>query len=181
MYKTNIMLNQPVLRFDRFAVSLHWIVFALVALAYLAIEIRGPKGTESRVFWSGIHYVTGLLVLAFAIVRSSWRVRHAPPPVTDAAVWANALAKAVHVLLYAFILVQPILGVLTLNLGGHAVTIIGTDLSFTVVAANPDLKALVKATHELMGNVFYYIIGLHILAALFHHFVLRDGTIKRML
>jgi cytochrome b561 len=181
MNKNHIIAGEPILRFDRFAVSLHWIVFVLVALAYLAIEIRGPKGTDSRVFWSGIHYVAGLLVLVLAIVRSGWRLRHAPPPVTDAAVWAHALAKAVHVLLYAFILIQPILGILTLNLGGHPVTIIGTNLSFTVVGENPDMKALVKATHELMGNVFYYIIGLHILAALFHHFVLRDATIRRML
>lgn len=181
MNASNPVFTAPIVRYNKPAIFLHWAIFLLVVVAYLAINVRGPKGTDSRALWTGIHLLAGLLVFGLAVIRSGWRLRHSPPPEETSSVWLVALAKAAHMALYAFILLQPILGILLFNLGGHPVAIIGTDWSFTLVDANPTLAPIVKSAHKLIGTIFYYVIGLHALAALWHHYIVRDNTLRRML
>ncbi|OZI74232.1 cytochrome b [Bordetella genomosp. 12] len=168
-------------RYTRGAVALHWITAVLVALAYLAIEIRGPKGDPSRPFWTGIHEWAGCLVLAAALVRIGWRARNEPPIDLNESLLLSILARLAHLALYIFILAQPLLGMLTLNLADRPVTLIGLDWSFRIAAPNPEWRPLVKESHELIGNLFYFVIGLHALAALWHHYIKRDDTLRRML
>lgn len=171
----------PPQRYSRPAVVLHWLIFLLVALAYFAIEFRGPRGAPERAFWTGIHLWAGVLVLLLSIVRIGWRATHAAPAPVPGPALQTCLARAAHVALYVFILAQPILGILLLNLNGRPVTLIGLDWSFAVVGPNPGLRPAVKEAHELLGNAFYFVIGLHALAALWHHYIKRDDTLKRMI
>ncbi|MEO6921290.1 MAG: cytochrome b [Collimonas sp.] len=170
----------PQERFSRPAIVLHWAIFLLVALAYLAIELRGPKGSDSRVFWTATHFWAGCSVLALSIVRVAWRGYKSPPAPEAAAPILQLLSKASHVLLYVFIIVQPILGILCVNLAGHPVALAGLG-SLTIVGPNHDLGKLVKEIHETLGNVFYWVIGLHALAALWHHFIKRDNILRRII
>lgn len=170
----------PQERFSRPAILLHWAIFVLVALAYLAIEIRGPKGSASRIFWTATHFWAGFSVLILSIVRVAWRSYRSPPaPEADLPI-LQLLSKASHLALYIFIIAQPILGILTVNLGGHPVNLPGLG-SFTVIGPDHDLAKTVKNIHETLGNVFYWVIGLHALAALWHHFVKRDNTLRRII
>ncbi len=170
----------PQERFSRPAILLHWAIFVLVALAYLAIEIRGPKGSASRIFWTATHFWAGFSVLILSIVRVAWRSYRSPPaPEADLPI-LQLLSKASHLVLYIFIITQPILGILTVNLGGHPVNLPGLG-SFTVIGPDHDLAKTVKDIHETLGNVFYWVIGLHALAALWHHFVKRDNTLRRII
>lgn len=160
---------------------MHWATFLLVVIAYVAINVRGPKGSDTREFWTGIHVWAGILVLSLALVRAGWRLTHTPPPNEPGFALMVSLAKAAHIALYAFIIIQPLLGILIFNLEGHPVTLIGLGWSFSVVGANATLAPLVKDTHELLGNLFYYVIGLHAAAALWHHYILHDNTLRKML
>ncbi|SFI16441.1 cytochrome b561 [Collimonas sp. OK307] len=170
----------PQERFSRPAILLHWAIFVLVALAYLAIEMRGPKGSASRIFWTATHFWAGFSVLILSIVRVAWRSYRSPPaPEADLPI-LQLLSKASHLALYIFIIAQPILGILTVNLGGHPVNLPGLG-SFTVIGPDHDLAKTVKNIHETLGNVFYWVIGLHALAALWHHFVKRDNTLRRII
>ncbi len=168
-------------RYTRGAIALHWITAVLVALTYLAIEIRGPKGDPGRPFWTGIHEWAGALVLLVALVRVGWRARHEPPADLNESVLLSILARLAHLALYIFILAQPLLGMLTLNLADRPVTLIGLDWSFRIAGPNPEWRPLVKEAHEIIGNLFYFVIGLHALATLWHHSVKRDDTLRRML
>ncbi len=167
-------------RFSRPAILLHWAIFVLVALAYLAIEIRGPKGSASRIFWTATHFWAGFSVLILSIVRVAWRSYRSPPAHEADLPILQLLSKASHLVLYIFIITQPILGILTVNLGGHPVNLPGLG-SFTVIGPDHDLAKTVKDIHETLGNVFYWVIGLHALAALWHHFVKRDNTLRRII
>ncbi|MGB7192872.1 MAG: cytochrome b [Collimonas pratensis] len=170
----------PQERFSRPAILLHWAIFLLVALAYLAIEMRGPKGSDSRVFWTATHFWAGCSVLILSVVRVAWRSYRSPPaPLVDLPVM-QFLSKAAHLALYIFIIVQPILGILTVNLAGHPVNLAGLG-SFTVIGPDHDLAKSMKTIHETLGNVFYWVIGLHALAALWHHFIKRDATLRRII
>jgi cytochrome b561 len=61
-------------RYSKPAIFFHWAIFLLVALAYLAIEIRGPKGSDSRLLWTAVHFWAGTLVLTLAVFRLLWRL-----------------------------------------------------------------------------------------------------------
>jgi len=85
-------------------------------------------------------------------------------------------------LLYLFLFIQPILGIITLQIGGKSVTLFGVTLLPSFVA-HPDRKLghWWENIHTTLGTIFYYVIALHILAALWHHYMRRDNTLKRML
>jgi cytochrome b561 len=57
--------------------------------------------------------------------------------------------------------------------------VLGIDLP-AVVGTDPGLKDLLKELHETIGTAFYLVIGLHAMAALFHHYMLGDNTLRRI-
>jgi cytochrome b561 len=168
-------------RYSKPAIFLHWAIFLLLALAYLAIEVRGPKGSDSRAIWNAVHFWAGSLVLTLAVVRLLWRLWSGVPAEVESGRFQMFLSRIVHLALYLFIFVQPLLGILMVNTGGNAVTLAGLGIDITLVGADPVAKPLIKDAHVLLGNLFYWVIGLHALAAIGHHMVLRDRTLRRML
>jgi cytochrome b561 len=168
-------------RYSKPAIFFHWAIFLLVALAYLAIEIRGPKGSDSRTLWNTVHYCAGTAVLALAVLRLLWRLWRGAPHEIDSNRVLTFLSRVVHLALYLFIFVQPLLGILTVNTGGQPVTLPGLDLQIVLVGPDPLARKLIKDAHELIGNVFYWVIGIHALAAIAHHVFFRDNTLRRML
>ncbi|MBU9478730.1 cytochrome b [Burkholderia multivorans] len=174
----NILAQQA--RYNKPAIFFHWIIFVLVALAYLAIEIRGPKGSDSRAFWMNVHFTAGTLVLALSVLRVLWRaIGRTPAPVAQPAL-LKWLATLAHIALYVFIIAQPLLGIMMVNLGGKPVSLDWLGVSFTLFGPDKALRPTIKEAHELIGNAFYFVIGLHALAALYHHFIKRDDVLRRM-
>ena len=164
---------------------LHWAIFALVTLAYLFINLFDlfPRGSDGRINVLGAHYLAGLAVLLLVLPRLVLRARHTPPPIAPPPpAWSDWLGKLTHLALYLFLLIQPILGIITLQIGGKPVKLFGTVLLPAFTSA-PDrvLSHQFEDIHGTIGEVFYYVIGLHILGALWHHFGRRDNTLKRML
>ena len=170
-------------RYDGVAIFFHWAVFLLVAVAYAAIELKGftEKGTAARTLTMTVHIWAGVLVLALAVPRLLWRLVRGAPPDEPGPRLMQLAGEAMHWLLYLFILAQPILGIVAMNAGGNllALPVLGIEIP-AIVAPNPDLKSLVKDIHETLGTAFYLVIGLHAVAALFHHYMLGDNTLRRM-
>ncbi|WP_373379473.1 cytochrome b [Cupriavidus nantongensis] len=170
-------------RYDRLAVSFHWAVFVLVALAYAAIELKGSfaRGTPPRALAMAVHEWAGALVLVLALPRLLWRLLRGAPAPEPGARWMQLAGAAMHWVLYLFILAQPLLGLLAMNAGGHllALPALGIEVP-ALVAPDPALKDSVKDLHETLGTAFYLVIGLHAMASLFHHYMLGDDTLRRM-
>lgn len=85
-----------------------------------------------------------------------------------------------HGLLYAFLILMPLLGWLTLSAGGKPIPFFGLELP-ALVGPDKALASTVKEIHETIGTVGYYLIGLHAAAALYHHYFVHDDTLRRML
>lgn len=168
-------------RYQRSTVFFHWAIAGLVVLAYLAMDVRGPKGSLSRVLWSNTHYWAGTLVLLMALIQVATRWRTRRPKAVPAPPLQAALAVLVHLMLAVFIIAQPLLGMLMVNLGGHPVVLAGPDWAFTLVGPDPHMRTIVHTVHITLAKAFYFVIGLHALAALWHHFVKGDTTLRRML
>lgn len=178
------MSNPPVARYSRPARWFHWLTFAFVALAYLLINLRDipARGSDARSLIMQGHIVAGLVVLALVLPRLLHRLRNAPPPVTPPiAAWEHTLSRCTHIALYAFLVMQPLLGLLTVFSAGHGGVIPFTSVHIpSPMSADKDLSEQLGNIHGWIGTVFYYVIGLHILGALWHHFVRHDDTLRRM-
>ncbi len=163
----------------------HWTFFALLLLAYVFVNIFElfPRGSDLRSNLLASHYIMGLGVFILVFPRLWTRLRRGRPPISpQPPSWSERIGNITHVLLYLFLFVQPILGIITLQIGGKPVTLFGVTLLPSFVA-HPDrhLGHWWENIHATLGTIFYYVIGLHILAALWHHYVQRDNTLKRML
>jgi cytochrome b561 len=170
-------------RYDGLAIFFHWAVFLLIAAAYAAIELKGfaGKGTPARSLAMAAHEWAGVLVLVLAVPRVLWRLVRGAPRAEPGPRWMQFAGEAMHWVLYLFILAQPVLGLLTLNAGGHVLALptLGIEIP-ALVGPDQALKNQVKEIHETLGTAFYLVIGLHAMAALFHHYMLGDNTLRRM-
>lgn len=170
-------------RYSRLSISLHWLMLLVIAATYACIELRElfPRGSDPREALKTWHFMLGLSVLLLVLVRIVARfVAPAPPIVPVPPAWQQLLAKLVHLALYLLMLGMPIAGWLILSAEGEPVPFFGLELP-ALVAKSKDLAETIENLHETVGQIGYFLIGAHALAALFHHYIVRDNTLRRML
>jgi cytochrome b561 len=164
---------------DRLAVSLratHWIGVVLVLVGYLTSEGM-EHGTGLAAAW---HVFSGLGLLMLVVPRFWLHWRHRGRLASAQPGLSNRMAWIVHWALLAFLLVQPVLGMLAVWSEGDALA-----LPFTPWAmASPfsgEIGEWPEELHEAVGNLFYGVIALHAAAALWHHLFRHDPVLRRML
>ncbi len=178
----NDVLETPA-RYGLVAILLHWLVAVLIgaafALGVVMVDIPGLTPTKLRYFsW---HKWLGVTVLALAALRLLWRWwRGAPSPVPMPR-WQHRASAAGHALLYVLMFAVPLSGYFYSLAAGVPVVYLGLWPMPVLMEADPVLKPILKELHETLTNVMLAIIIVHILAALKHQFIDRDGTLKRML
>ena len=159
---------------------MHWLMLALLAAVYACIELREffPRGSEIRDGLKTWHYMLGLSAFVLVWVRLAARALAptGPPRRTRSA----ALAKALHIALYVLMVAMPVMGWLLLSAEGEPVPFFGLAIP-ALVGPDEALAGRVEDLHTTIGVIRYWLIGLHAAAALFHHYLLRDTTLRRML
>jgi len=170
-------------RYGSLSISLHWLTLVLLAGVYACIELRSgfPKGSDPRELLKHWHFMLGLTVFGLTWLRLLARAfGKAPAIVPTPPAWQMLAARLMHLALYALLLGAPLAGWLTLSAGGKPIPFFGLELP-PLVDPDPDLARQIKGWHELAGTVGYWLIGLHALAALAHHYISHDNTLRRML
>ncbi len=164
---------------------LHWSIAVLLAAAYIFIEQRGlfARGSAARLNMMQAHYWTGLAIAGLAVWRIllRWR-RRAPPIVPPPPAWQAWSAAGLHLTLYAFLVVMPLLGLATAWADGKVLYVPFTEIALPALL--PQDKGLAERLEDLHGGIgefFYWVIGLHVLAAFYHHWIRRDDSLRRML
>ena len=180
MKKTTYTLPE---KYSKSSIMMHWLVVLLMIGTYAFIELRVlfPKGEPMRDIFKDIHYWLGLLVLILILPRI-WSIFKTPAPevVPAPSMVDKIMAHSMHAFLYIFMIVMPILGWILLSAEGKPIPFFGLNLP-ALVAPDKEFAKSIKEIHEIIGTVGYYAIGLHTLAALYHHFVKRNNMLKRML
>ncbi|CAH0525835.1 cytochrome b [Vibrio hippocampi] len=163
-------------------IMLHWAtgILFLVTFAigwYLGDMERGPDKNQLR----DLHKSLGVLVMIVASLRLAWRIKEgAVPAIPGMAEWQRKSATAVHHLLLLATIAMPLSGVLMSIGGGRSIKLFG----FVLYDGGEKVQWLQDITapiHHATVNVLLMIIALHIIAALKHQFVDKDGTLSRML
>lgn len=170
-------------RSPRPLIAVHWITLILMIAVYALIELREfyPKGSPPREAMKTWHNMVGLLILAVVAVRIVVRFRRQLPPIQPTPpIWQRYLAEAMHLTLYGFLVVMPILGWLTLSAKGKVVPFFGVELP-ALLGPDKSLVDQLEGIHKVIGNLGYFLIAGHAGAALFHHYLLRDNALIRML
>jgi cytochrome b561 len=170
-------------RFGATAQLLHWLTALFMLAAWLLGTFDDAFGRgEPQARLLALHWSFGLLVLAFACARAAWRaVDRRPAAVPGVAAWEHHAATLGHLLLYAVMLGLPLTGLLTAFAQDRVVAVFGLFTIPPLIGAERALARSLKGIHELLGNVMLVLVGLHVLAALRHHFILHDPVLRRML
>jgi cytochrome b561 len=170
-------------RYHRLSIALHWFMALLLIAVYVTMEFRSifPKGSDARSAMKMWHFMLGLSVLSLVIIRLAVRFTTTAPPILPTLPsWQLSLSKLIHLALYGFMLAMPIAGWLILSGEGARIPFFGLELP-ALIAPNKELAHQIEDIHGAVGEFFYYVIGLHVVAALFHHYFVKDNTLKRML
>jgi cytochrome b561 len=165
------------------SIGLHWLMLFLLVAVYLSMELREfyPTGSATREAMKTWHYMLGLSVLGLAAFRLAIHLLGPAPEISPPpAKWQDKGAKLMKAALYVFMLGMPLLGWLLLSAKGAPIPFFGLQLP-ALLSENDGLADWIKEVHEAGGTVGYFLVGLHATAALYHHYVLRDDTLRRML
>lgn len=178
------VVREPVttrrLRHARTTIVLHWpTALLVVALWTIGQTIDFAPTGPARVDYRSIHMTFGVVLGAVLVVRLVWRTtRGGMLPTLQKGV-VLAVARVTHWLLYALLLATVTLGVLNVWAQGGSLYNL-----MTVPQWYPGDRLFIHRIgrwHALAADVVLTVAGLHSAAALFHHFVLRDETLRRML
>lgn len=168
--------------YSRTAVALHWSIAGLIfAALFLGWTMTDMAISPQRLKAYNYHKWIGVTVLWLAVLRLGWRLGHRPPPMLPMPRWQHLAAQAGHGMLYAVILVMPVTGWIYSNAVGYPVVYLGKIPLPNLVGRNRQLAASWLTVHHALGFILAALIAGHVLAALYHQFIIRDGTVGRMI
>jgi cytochrome b561 len=165
------------------AQSLHWIIVALVivqfTLALLADDL--PPGVRKLALLAR-HKSFGLTILALVVLRLAWRAANPRPELPGTLKpYERVLARGTHGLFYVLLITMPLTGWMMSSARGFPVSWFGFFQLPDLVPRNRALYEALLTTHETLAWVLVAVVSLHVLAALKHHFMLKDDVLRRML
>lgn len=166
--------------YSRASIGLHWLMLLLLAVVYALIELREfyPRGSEIREAMKAWHFSVGLLVFGLVWLRILVRIATSRPPRPRSL--SEGLAFLAHLALYGLMVGMPILGWMALSADGKPIPFFGLEVP-ALVSRDEAVAEQFEEVHEVLGTVGYWLVGLHAAAALFHHYFLKDDTLRRML
>lgn len=183
--------REPFLKYSRVAIALHWWIAALLLWnLYLGWRMGSLEGL-ARFNLFQLHKSVGMTILLFSVLRLAWRlVRPAPPMLASMRRWEKLAAASVHWVMYGFMIAMPLTGWIIVSASPmNLPTKLFKTIPLPHLGFIHDLSMVTRKTvqsqvgelHEVMAFGFAALMVLHVLAALKHHFIARDGELYRML
>lgn len=177
------MRNPSTTIYNAPARALHWATALLLVLQYVLAwtmpDVHRDTKPVGLIAW---HLGVGMVIVLIVVVRLLWRSAHAVPPESDTLPPAlRALARYTHWFLYLLLIAVPLMGWANASSRDWSVTLLGFIPMPALSPAGSSIGHALGDWHRNFAWVLIALIGLHVAGALFHHFVLRDGTLERML
>ena len=167
------------------AVALHWlmaaVLVALLAMGLYIVSLPDVGFDTRKIVLILYHKQLGLVALALAALRLAWRVGSALPSLAGTLPdWQKVIARFVHLCFYGLMFALPVTGWLMSSAAGIPVSLFGLlDLPDLVPYSDYWFQAFIEI-HKLLGYALIACIVIHAGAALRHHFVFKDETLKKM-
>jgi cytochrome b561 len=167
-------------RYSRGAIFLHWLMALLIVWVGILGLLHDSWPKHSQAFWINIHALCGLLIWVLLLARIVWRRKNPPPPLpAQLDAFSRRLSAPVHWLFYVLLFIIPLIGIVTFIWHGRAFDFGLFQIDFGVKSN----RAIFHPTEDIHGYLAYALfalIGLHVFAALWHHYIRRNRLIARM-
>lgn len=168
-------------RYHPALVALHWVSGALLVAALLLgtfVMKEIPNSAAAKLEALRAHMAGGLVILVLMIARLIVRLSASRPQRASAGnPWLDRIAPLSHYGLYLLVILMASTGLATALLAGLF------DIAFGASGAPLPATFAVfptRVAHGWIAKAIFALAGLHVLAALYHHFILRDGLLRRM-
>ncbi|MCP5397342.1 MAG: cytochrome b [Sphingomonadaceae bacterium] len=171
-------------RYSTVAMILHWVIAIAVIVNWrLAENYEHATEGADKFFWMSQHKALGITILVLTLLRLVWRFVKRPPDLAaHLAGWEKALAKVIHVIFYALLIGLPIGGWLASSYAGYPVDMWGLfELGSLPVGKDEAMSEAIGDAHGTVGKIMLILIVVHVLGALKHTFIDKDGNLFRML
>lgn len=175
--------KSPASRYRTSSIGFHWLMLLLFVAVYASIELRQlfEKGSDPREALKTWHFMLGMLAFALAWLRLAARLSGPAPAIRPQPPRLQRLSsRLLHLALYVLMIGMPLTGWLVLSAAGKPIPFFGLELP-ALIGENKALAKELKGLHEAVGTTGYVLIGGHVVAALYHHYIKRDDTLMRML
>ena len=167
------------------AITLHWTVAVLIIATFgLGLWMGDVPIRADRPFYFAIHASLGVSLMLILVLRIIWASTNpAPAAVPGSSALQQRLARFTHLTLYVLTLATVLVGWLLAGVQDTPIM----PMAFGVlplpspVTLTHSAEDFLEETHELAAYLLIAVAGLHMLAALWHHYVQRDDTLRRML
>jgi len=173
-------------RYGAVAMTLHWLMalllVALVALGLYMVSLPDVGFDKKKISLILYHKQLGILALVLAALRLAWRVRNVLPRlVASIPDWQKVAARFVHLSFYAVMFALPLTGWIMSSATGIPVSFFGLFQLPDLVPYSERVFRTFIEVHKWLGYALILLIAVHAGAALRHHWVSRDDTLKKML
>ena len=176
------MTHSAPTRWNGFAQLLHWLIALLiVGLGILGLVMTDMAPSMDKLKIYALHKSFGITVLMLVGLRLVWRLATKHPPELPGPAWQRRSASVVHGLLYVMMFVVPLSGWLFNSAANSALQWFGLFHVPALWGADPAMKHLAREVHEDGFWILAALVGLHVAAALKHHYFDHDETLRRML
>jgi cytochrome b561 len=169
-------------RYTTVAIVLHWFLAAAILLGFLVglQEFDAPV-SPARLRWINYHKWIGITILGLSVLRLLWRFSHRPPlPPESMRPWQRKASDWVYRALYVFFFIVPIAGWAYSCADGFHVVYLGLIRLPDLAPKNKALADVLIQVHATLAWTLATLVGLHVAAALKHHFIDKDGLLLRM-
>jgi cytochrome b561 len=177
-----MQLRNTTARWGSFAQFLHWLIVALIITQVVLALSAGQLHGMAKLAMLARHKSVGITILMLAVLRLVWRLTNPTPPLpATLKPYERFLAHFTHTALYVLIFVMPITGWIMTSARGFPASWFNLFQLPDLVAKNRSLYEAMKETHGALAWTLGAVATLHLLAALKHHFILKDTVLRRML
>ncbi len=160
---------------------LHWLIFLLVFVMIVGGFCLDYVPKEYKPVIYNLHKLTGVAILMLMLIRLCWKMINVKPELpANTKPWERKAERIVHDVLYLLIIAMPLVGWIGSSAAGKAPHIGDWSLTLPV----PESEAITDVAfemHEMIAFAIIFVVGIHVLAALYHHYIRKDNILKRML
>ncbi len=168
-------------RYSALAIALHWLLaVAIIGALALGIYMSDLPFSPSRLKLYNWHKWAGVSILLLSALRLLWRLIKRPPADLDMPAWQKRAAHLTHALLYLLFFAVPLAGWAYSSAAGFPIVWFGVLPLPDFVPVDKALAESFKLIHKLLAYGMAALIVAHLAAALKHHFIDRDGLLRRM-
>jgi cytochrome b561 len=178
---TRIAAGDDQTNYDNVAITLHWLTAVLVVVQFALGQTWDWFSRPTRHLMIVTHMSFGIILTLVVLTRVLWRfvLRHHVASLESG--WVRIASTTGHYLFYALLVTEAVLGFLSRWEGNEAMSFFGLQIRPPFTGSGQKLAHQLQNIHNWVGWTIIILALGHALAALYHHYFLKDRVLARIL